>query len=142
VSAAHAHFLGKWELDPETLDYEHGRPWLRAVYVIEAILIEEGGGLRFTLDADDADGKAMHHVYGGAIDGRDVPIPDTGLTLSLIELGDGSIESTLKKNGAVIDRWTRTVLEDGDTMLITQHGFTADGESFRNNGVYRRVGTS
>jgi hypothetical protein len=135
MSAAHAHFLGRWELDPETLDYEHGRPGRRAVYAIEAV----DGGLQFTLDADDADGKPMHFVYGGTIDGQDVPIPDTELTLSLTELGDGSIESTLKKGEAVVDRWTRTVLEDGDTMLITQHGFTADGESFRNNGIYRRV---
>src|SRR5207248_3282943 len=95
--------------------------------------------LQFTLDADDADGKPMHFVYGGAIDGQDVPIPNTALTLSLTELGDGSIESTLKKDRVVVDRWRRTVLEDGDTMLITQHGFTPDGESFRNNGIYRRV---
>ncbi|HXE63807.1 MAG TPA: hypothetical protein VN519_09720 [Bryobacteraceae bacterium] len=96
-------------------------------------------GLQFTLDVDDADGKPMRFVYGGAIDGGDVPIPGTAMTLALTEPGDGSIESTLKKAGVVIDRWTRTVLEDGATMSITQHGFTDDGESFRNNGIYRRA---
>ena len=28
-------FVGTWELDPETLEYEHGRPGRRATYVVE-----------------------------------------------------------------------------------------------------------
>ena len=44
-------FIGTWELDPDTLDYQFGRPGRCATYVIEAI----SGGLLFRLDAEDAD---------------------------------------------------------------------------------------
>ena len=60
-------FVGVWELDPSTLNYEHGRPGRRAVYSIA----RTAEGLEFTLDADDADGKPMHFVYGGKLDGVD-----------------------------------------------------------------------
>ncbi len=131
---SYQHFIGVWELDPETLDYQHGRPGRRAVYGIEP----SGEGLQFTLDADDADGKAMHHVYGGKIDGADVPLGASVFTLYLDQPDADTIQSTLKKEGKVLDRWTRTVQPDGKSMLITQHGFKPDGTPFRNNGTYRR----
>ncbi len=132
---AHEAFLGVWELDPATLAYEHGRPGRRAVYTIEAL----PDGLRFTLDADDAEGNAMHYVYGGRLEGEEVPIPNTTLTLVLGMPDEFTIESILKRDGRVIDRWTRTVQPDGAALLITQHGFHPDGRPFRNTGIYRRV---
>jgi len=134
MQSAHESFVGVWELDPDTLDYQHGRPGRRATYVIEPL----EDGLRFILDADDADGKPMHFVYAGVLDGLDVPIPNTLLTLALSKPDDRTIESTLKKEGQVLDRWTRTLQPGGTTMLISQHGFKPDGQAFRNNGFYRR----
>ena len=128
-------FIGVWELDPSTLDYQQGRPGRRAIYTIEPVPV----GLRFILDADDADGRPVHHTYGGKLDGEDIPIPNTSLALVLRMPDERTIESILKKDGRVMDRWTRTVQPDGQTMLITQHGFDSSGQPFRNNGVYRRV---
>ena len=51
----------------------------------------------------------------------------------------GTTVILVKRDGKVVDRWTRTVQPDGQTMLITQHGVGPDGRPFRNNGVYRRV---
>jgi GTP cyclohydrolase II len=130
-------FLGVWELDPSTLDYQHGRPGRRAIYTIDPA--ESGDGLRFTLDADDADGKAMHHVYGGELDGKDVAIPGSPVTLTLTRLDERRIESVLKRNGKVADRWVRHLAPDGKSMIITQHGVTPEGKEFTNTGVYRRV---
>jgi hypothetical protein len=135
MPSPHEPFIGVWELDPDTLDYQHGRPGRRATYTVEPLL----DGLRFTLDADDADGNPMHHVYGGKLNGEDVPIPHTLLTLVLRMPDERTIESILKKESQVIDRWTRTVQPEGETMLITQHGVKPDGSPFRNNGIYRRV---
>ena len=64
-------FVGTWELDPETLQYEHGRPGRRATYVVEPKGKDE---LLFHLDADDADGKLIRVTYGGPLDGRDQPL--------------------------------------------------------------------
>jgi hypothetical protein len=35
------------------------------------------------------------------------------------------IESVLKREGKVVDRWTRELLPDGKTMKIAQYGFAA-----------------
>ncbi len=84
--------------------------------------------------------KPMHHVYGGKLDGAAVPIPGTSLTLTLEKPDDHTIVSVLKKDGLVLDRWSRVIQPDGQTILITQHGSMPDGQPFRNIGVYRRVG--
>ncbi len=128
-------FIGTWELDPSTLNYQYGRPGRRATYTIEA----DSDGLRFTLDADDADGKPMHHVYGGKLDGIDVALTPN-VTLAFNRPNAIIVETVLKKDGKVIDRWTRTLTPDGNALLITQHVVrAADGQRFANSGLYRRV---
>ena len=82
------------------MDYQCGRPGRRAVYTIETV----ADGLSFTLDADDAEDKPIHHVYVGKLDGGDVLMPNTALTLSLEKLDESTIQSTLKKDGLVLGR--------------------------------------
>jgi hypothetical protein len=128
-------YIGVWDLDPTTLNYQHGHPGRRAVYAIRAI----PGGLEFSLDADDADGKRIQFTYGGSLDGRDKPVP--GMRDAALVLGwtaDGLIESILKRGGVVVDRWTREVLPDRSTMRIIQWGHKSDGSEFQNLGLYRR----
>jgi hypothetical protein len=126
-------FIGRWELDPATLDYQAGRPGRRATYVIDPA----PDGLLFTLDAEDADRNPLHFSYGGAIDGIDREIAP-GITLALTRLDEQSIESTLTRDGRVADRWTRVLQSDG-SMLITQFVVTPDGRELRNTSVYRRI---
>ncbi len=128
-------FLGTWVLDPATLHYEHGRPGLRATYVVEAI----PGGLQFHLDAEDGDHKPIKFTYGGALDGRQQPIPGTNAALALTRLNENLIESTLKRDGQIVDRWTREVLPDRKTMRIIQYVTKPNGEKFRNTSFYRRT---
>jgi phosphoribosylanthranilate isomerase len=128
-------FVGRWELDPSTLDYQFGRPGRRAIYEIE----QTPEGFQFHLDADDPDGKPMKIVYGGPLDGVDKPIPGSDAALVLTRLDDRTMESTLKRNGRVVDRWTRELLPDGKTMKIVQHVVGPGGEKFLNTGLYRRT---
>ena len=128
-------YIGTWELDPATLDYQHGRPGLRAIYKIEPA----PEGLTFILDADDADRKQLNVTYRGPLDGRDQPLPGTDAILILTRYDQSNIESTLKRAGKIVDRWTREILPDRNTMRIIQHGFRLDGTAFRNTGLYRRI---
>ena len=128
-------FLGTWELDPDTLDYQQGRPGRRAIYKIE----RTAEGLNFSLDCNDADGKRLDIKYGGALDGREQPIPGTDAVLILTRYDQNNIESTLKRAGKIVDRWTREILPDRSTMRIIQHGLKPDGTAFRNAGLYRRT---
>jgi phosphoribosylanthranilate isomerase len=128
-------FVGRWELDPSTLDYQSGRPGRRAIYQIEQI----PEGFQFHLDGDDADGKPMKFSYGGPLDGIDKPIPNSDAALALTRLDKHIIESTLKRDGKVVDRWTRELLPDGQSMKIVQHVVGPDGKKFLNTSVYRRT---
>jgi hypothetical protein len=128
-------FVGRWELDPTTLHYERGRPGLRAIYTIT----RNGEELTFDLDADDADGKPMHFVYGGKLDGVDRRYEGYPVTVSLALLEDGGIESVAKKDGVVIDRWTRKLVDDRQALLICQHKTDEAGNHFRNIGLYRKT---
>jgi hypothetical protein len=128
-------FVGTWELDPSTLDYQFGRPGRRATYMIEAA----PEGLMFTLDAEDADGKPLKFTYGGWLDGRDQPLPGRDAVLILTRYDANNIESVLKRGGKVVDRWTRELLPDLRTMRIVQHGVKPDGAELRNTSIYRRV---
>jgi phosphoribosylanthranilate isomerase len=127
-------FPGTWELDPETLEYQAGRPGRRAIYVVE----RSPEGLHFHLDGDDADGKRMTFSYGGALDGREQPIPSTDAALILKRHSQILIESALKRGGKIVDRWTREILPGRDTMRITQHVVRPDGSEARNVSIYRR----
>src|ERR1700676_4983537 len=127
-------FPGSWELDPETLDYQAGRPGRRALYVVEPL----PDGLRFHLDGDDADGKPMKVSYGGALDGREQPIPTRTAGLAPTRHSKILIESALKRGGKIVDRWTREILPGRDTMRITQHVVRPDGSEARNVSIYRR----
>ncbi len=135
VSARVDPFIGTWVLDPATLHYEHGRPGLRATYMVEAI----PGGLQFHLEADDAEGKRINVSYGGILDGRENPVPGTNAVLALTRLNENLIESTLKRDGQIVDRWTREVLADCKTMRIIQYVNKPSGEKFRNTSFYRRT---
>ena len=128
-------FVGTWELDPESLDYQHGRPGRRATYTVEAL----PAGLMFTLDGEDAERKPMKFTYGGALDARDQPLPGSDAVLVLTRYDEQNIESTLKRGGTVVDRWTRELLPDLNTMRIIQRGVKPDGRTFQNVSLYRRI---
>lgn len=135
MNADYDPFVGTWQLDPETLDYQHGRPGRQATYMVEVVPV----GLMFTLDGKDADGKPMRFTYGGELDGRDQPLPGTDTVLVLTRHNLRNIESLLKRGGKVVDRWTRELLPDLNTMRIIQHGVKPDGNKFQNVSLYRRI---
>jgi hypothetical protein len=71
-------FIGIWELDPSTLNYESGRPGKRATYFIQAI----PNGLLFLLDGEDGEGRRIRFQYSGPMDGSGQSLPgDSGLVL-------------------------------------------------------------
>ena len=108
VSATQNPFVGTWELDTASLDYQSGRPGRQATYIIEAV----PSGLMFSLDGEDADGRSIRFQYGDALDGTAQPLPGGDGTLQLVLRQDDprSIESLLLRGAQVADRWTREIL--------------------------------
>jgi len=77
-------------------------------------------------------------TYGRELDGRDQPPGGGDAALALTRLGENMIETTLKRRGTVVDRWTRELLPDRETMKITQLMLRPSGEEFRNTSIYRK----
>jgi hypothetical protein len=131
-------FIGTWELDPDTLKYESGRPGKRATYVIEAV----ANGLLFLLDGEDDEGKPIKFQYSGPMDGSGQLLPgDGGLVLVLKRDSDLIIESVLNRGEMVLDRWTRELSPDGQRIKMTQYVPNPNGQELQNTSIYRRVTT-
>ncbi len=64
-------------------------------------------GFLFHLDAKDADKNPVKPTYRGELDGRDQPLPGGDAVLVLTRFGENMIESTLTRQGKVVDRWRR-----------------------------------
>jgi hypothetical protein len=127
-------FVGRWELDPSSLRYEVGRPGRRATYVIEPT----PEGLTFSLDGEDADGNRLAFTYGGALDGVDRELAP-GVTLSLSRPEPRTVESVLKREGRIVDRWVRELQPGDSAILFTQLTVDAHGAPARNRSLYRRL---
>jgi hypothetical protein len=81
----------------------------------------------------------MKFTYGGKLDGRDQPLPGSDAVLVLTRYDEPNIESALRRGGTVVDRWTRELLPDLNTMGIIQHGVKPDGSKFQNVSLYLRI---
>ena len=95
----------------------------------------------FSLDGEDADGRSIRFQYGGALDGTAQPLPDGDGTLQLVLRQDDprSIESLLLRGAQVVDRWTREIFPDGQTMTMIQYVRSPDGRELKNRSTYRRT---
>jgi hypothetical protein len=131
-------WIGTWRLDPSSLKYDYGRPGLRALYTIQRPEGTTWPELIFHLDADDPDGKLLQFTYGGPLDGvgREVA-PGAVLRLTLVD--ERTIDSTLERDGKVVDHWRRELAPDGASITFTQIGKTPERRPFKNVSVYYRV---
>jgi hypothetical protein len=93
-----------------------------------------------TVDVVAADGSTQHWVYGGAYDGK--PVPVTGNpnadTATRKRLSPTTTETTFTKGGKVTSVNTSVVAADGKTMTITAKGTTAQGQPMLNVQQYEK----
>ena len=93
-----------------------------------------------TVDVVPSTGTAQRWVYGGAYDGK--PVPVTGNpnadTASRKRLSPTTTETTFTKGGKVTSVNTAVVAADGKTMTITAKGTTAQGQPLLNVQLYEK----
>ena len=93
-----------------------------------------------TVDVVAADGSTQHWVYGGAYDGKPVPItgnPNAD-TATRKRLSPTTTETTFTKGGKVTSVNTAVVSADGKTMTITAKGTTVQGQPLLNVQLYEK----
>ena len=139
VSAAFAAdvFSGNWKLNLEKSKYDPGPPPKGPNFSkIEAI----PGGLKFTNDGVNAEGKPTHNEWSGKFDGKDNPVkgdPNRD-TVALRKIDDYTIEVTNKKDGKVTTTIRAVFSRDGKTRTNTTTGTNLKGIKVNNVTVFEK----
>ena len=95
------------------------------------------GGLKFTNDGVNAEGKPTHSEWSGKFDGKDNPVKgDPGRdTAALKKIDDYTTEIISKKAGKVTTTNRTVYSRDGKTRTQTVQGTNAQGIKINNTVV-------
>ena len=97
-----------------------------------------GDDEKCTVDGVDADGKKVHTVWTGKLDGKDYAITGDATTdMRSFKLNDDkSIGMISKKDGKTVGEGKIVVSPDGKTRTVTNTMTNAKGEKVTTTGVY------
>ena len=130
-------FSGNWKLNLNKSKFDPGPPPKGPNYLrIEAI----DGGLKFTNDGVNAEGKPTHNEWSGKFDGKDNPVKGdpTRDTAALKKIDDYTLEAVSKKDGKVVNTNRSVYSRDGKTRTATIQGTNAKGMKVNNTVVYEK----
>ena len=98
-----------------------------------------GDGLKATLVTISADGTRTVTTYSAHFDGKDVPFKGANSdTIALKKVNDRTFDSTIKKDGKVVQTVTNAVSADGKTMTATGKGTNANGQAVSSVAVFEK----
>ncbi len=127
-------WLGTWKLDTAKSSFVPGPGPKSLTLKFEATK----GGIKFTGDGVNAEGKPTHTKFVSKFDGQEVPYkgnPDAD-TASAKRIDDNTYENTWRKAGKTTVNAKVVVSEDGKTMTITQVGTNAKGQAVDSTFIY------
>jgi hypothetical protein len=131
---------GSWKLNVAKSLVEPG-PLVQS----EARVYEATGeeGLKLTVHGVDATGAAYSYTAAGKIDGRDCPMTGSGTrngadSTSWIRIDAFTVDSIVKKAGAVVNLARLEVSKDGKVLTIREHGTNSSGVATRGIRIYDR----
>ena len=130
-------FSGNWKVNLAKSKYDPGpAPKGPNFSKIEAMK----GGLKFTNDGVNAEGKPTHNEWSGKFDGKDNPVKgDPNRDTAALKKIDGhTIEIVSKKDGKVTTTNRTVFSKDGKTRTGTSKGTNAKGEKVNNVTVYEK----
>jgi hypothetical protein len=107
------------------------------------VTVESAGqGIKVTAKSIDAAGNAASTQYASSLDGKDAQVTLVGSqdfdTVALKRVDALTVEGARKKNGKVVQTYSRVVSKDGKTMTITTKGTNAKGQNISNVAVYEK----
>ena len=130
-------FSGNWKVNLAKSKYDPGPPPKGPNFSkLEAI----EGGLKFTNDGVNAEGKPTHSEWSGKFDGKDNAVKGDPArdTAALKKINDHTFEITNKKAGKVVGVTRAVFSRDGKTRTQTGHGTNAQGVKTSNKVVYEK----
>jgi hypothetical protein len=130
-------FSGNWKVNLAKSKYDPGpAPKGPNFSKLDAI----DGGLKFTNDGVNSEGKPTHSEWSGKFDGKDNPVTgdQTRDTAALKKIDDYTFEITNKKGGKVVGTIRVVFSRDGKTRTQTGPGTNAQGIKTNNIVVYEK----
>ena len=130
-------FLGIWELDPTTCNYEQGAPPSADRHRIEA----DGDDLVITMDSTDASGEEHHVSFRAPANGQEIPFNGGPLadTLCLTIPSPSELTLTASCDGLELMTATRTLDAGGAALHLVQTVHLPDFSAPANRGTYRKM---
>jgi hypothetical protein len=124
---------GKWKLDEANSKFGEGMGKTQTVVWEKA-----GDEQKCTVDGVDADGKKIHTVWTGKLDGKDYPIIGdvTSDMRSFKTDGKDTLEMVSKKDGKTVGEGKIVVAADGKTRVVTNTMTNAKGEKVTSTQAY------
>jgi hypothetical protein len=125
--------LGTWKLNESKSKFGEG-----AGKTTMVVWAKAGHQDKCTVDGVGADGKKVHTVWTGKLDGKDYPITGDAQsdTRSFTLSGDNKIDMISKKDGKVVGDGTIVVAADGKTRTVTSTITNAKGEKVTSTQFY------
>ncbi|MCV6576524.1 MAG: hypothetical protein OIF58_12375 [Cohaesibacter sp.] len=136
IAKAGERFLGDWILEVERCHYEQGSPPRSGSYRIE----RDGEELVFHMKWVDVEGEIFNLSFRGIPDGEPRPYKGGDLAdhLSLDAPSPTKLNSSAYLKGVELMIATRTLVDGGQHMVLTQTIILPDGSKPTNSTRYRR----
>lgn len=132
-------FVGTWKLNVAKSKYE-GAPTPKSM---TRTVTAEGGGLKYSLEGEAADGSKTSFSFTSKLDGSDAAVIGSGMpggadTIALTKVSAHKVTGISKKGGKEIGKVTSEVSKDGKTTTVVTRAKTADGKEVKATSVYEK----
>jgi hypothetical protein len=129
-------WMGSWKLNEAKTNLGAGATKNHTVSYATS-----GDNLVVTVDGVSADGKAVHHVWTGKLDGKDYPVTGdpTGNTRAYKKIDASTLEFVGKKDGKVTVTGRVTHSADGKTRTVTTSMTDATGKKIKSTAIYDKM---
>jgi len=128
--------LGTWKLNLKKSSFKAGTAPKEAMVTFEA----SGKGVKSHQHWVDASGAASDADFTANYDGKDYKVKGSAAvdTIALKMKDPRTVDRWDKKDGKVVQYFTRRVSADGKTMMVTHRGTAPDGKAFDNTLLFEK----
>lgn len=129
-------FCGTWNLISEKSNYTLGTPPMSGTYIIEL----SNGKVLFNVSWKDYEDKKFQVKFEGVPDGKQYPLAGTpGVDSVKYEVTvDRKFVSVAYNGDVILNEASRTLLEDGTLLFVTQRILGPDGKLHANSSIYKK----
>ena len=129
--------IGDWKLNPAKSKSSSGLPQNQTAHIEPS-----GTGVKNTTQGTSADGKSTSYTWTANFDEKDYPItgdtPSGADTISIKRTSANTFETTMKKDGKVVQTTKSVYSKSGKTRTIISKGTDPQGKPTSSTLVYEK----